>query len=57
MSNLGLFVVGSLVTLIVLFAMGILVWGAIMDGRYNDAHRAADEAAARGDQPIRPVNA
>ncbi len=56
MSNLGIFLVGTLVTLIVLSALGLLVWGAIMDGRYNDAHRAADEAA-RGDRPGRPVNA
>ncbi len=56
MSNLGIFLVGTLVTLIVLSALGLLVWGAIMDGRYNDEHRVADEAA-RGDRPGRPVNA
>ncbi|MEP7223493.1 MAG: hypothetical protein ABI783_00860 [Actinomycetota bacterium] len=39
MSNLGLFIVGTLVTLLVTSSMGLLFWGAILDGR--------DEAAAR----------
>ena len=46
MSNLGLFVVGSLVTLLVAASMALLIWGAVLDGRYNDARRA-DERARR----------
>ena len=48
MSNIGLFAVGTAVTLLVVAALGLLVWGAILDGRYEDEQRtAADDAAAR----------
>jgi hypothetical protein len=33
MSNLGLFVVGTLVTLLVTASMALLCWGAVLDGR------------------------
>ena len=43
MSAVGLFVIGMVVTLIVCAALGLLVWGAILDGRYAAEHNA-DEA-------------
>ena len=45
MSNLGLFVVGTLVTLLVAASMALLIWGAILDGR-DEAARRADEREA-----------
>jgi len=39
MSNVALFTVGFLVTLIVALAMALLIWGAVMDGREEDRHR------------------
>ena len=33
MSNLALFAVGALVTLIVAAALALLAWGAVLDGR------------------------
>ena len=48
MSNIGLFAVGVVVTLLVMAALALLVWGAILDGRYEDEQRAAsDEASTR----------
>ena len=44
MSNLGLFIVGTLVTLLVASSIAILVWGAILDGRDETERRAADQA-------------
>jgi len=35
MSTLALFAYGTIVTLIVVFGIGLLVWGAILDGRYE----------------------
>ena len=43
MSAVGLFAIGVVVTLIVGFALGLLVYGAILDGRYA-AERKAEEA-------------
>jgi len=43
MSGLGLFIVGALVTLIVAIALALLVYAAILDGRYAAAQRAAFE--------------
>lgn len=42
MSNVGLFIVGTLVTLLVVSSIAILVWGAILDGRDETERRAAD---------------
>ena len=42
MSGAGLFIVGVLVTLIVVAAMVLLVYAAILDGRDAEARRAAD---------------
>ncbi len=44
MSNVGLFVVGTLVTLLVAAAVAILVYGAILDGRDEAERREADAA-------------
>jgi hypothetical protein len=41
MSNLGLFVVGTFVTLLVLGMITLLAWGAVLDGRYDAEQRAA----------------
>ena len=43
MSAVGLFAMGVVVTLIVCAALGLLVYGAILDGRYAAEH-SADEA-------------
>ena len=43
MNTVGLFAVGVIVTLIVGAALGLLVYGAILDGRYATEHNA-DEA-------------
>ena len=45
MSNVAVFAVGLLVTLIVAGAMALLVWGAIIDGREDDERRADNEHA------------
>lgn len=42
MSATGLFIIGVLVTLIVAAAMALLVYAAILDGRYAAARQAAD---------------
>ena len=44
MSNLGLFVVGTLVTLLVAASMALLIRGAVLDGRDEDARRATEGA-------------
>jgi hypothetical protein len=40
MSGIGLFVVGAVVTLITLAGLGLLVWGAVLDGREEREVRA-----------------
>ena len=50
MSNIGLFAVGVVVTLLVVAALALLVWGAILDGRYENEQRAAAEDARRARQ-------
>ena len=40
MTHLGVFLAGVAVTLIVVAALGLLVWGAILDGR-DEARRRA----------------
>jgi hypothetical protein len=40
MNTVALFAYGTLVTLIVAFGIGLLVWGAILDGRYEREVRA-----------------
>ncbi len=47
MSNAALFASGTLITLVFVVGMGLLVWGAILDGRYNKAvHDRMDLDAA-----------
>jgi hypothetical protein len=43
MNTVGLFAIGLIVTLIAGAALGLLVYGAILDGRYAAEHKA-DEA-------------
>ncbi len=60
MSNIGLFAVGVVVTLLVVAALGLLFWGAILDGRYEDEQRAAEEDAstrARQDPALHAIDA
>lgn len=59
MSNVGLFVMGFFVTLLVVASLGLLVWGAIMDGRYDDEQRVAeaDRAAPQRETPLRAIDA
>lgn len=60
MSNIGLFAVGSVVTLLVMGALALLVWGAILDGRYDDEQRkASDDAPIRAklDPALHPIDA
>ena len=54
-TNIELFALGVLVTLLTSAALAPLIWAAIQDGRYNDqqqdvyrdeAHHVADAAAA-----------
>jgi len=51
MSNVAVFAVGLLVTLMVAAAMALLVWGAIIDGREDEERRetnALDEVSRIG---------
>jgi hypothetical protein len=41
MSNVALFALGGFVTLLVGGALALLVWGAILDGRYDEERRSA----------------
>ena len=45
MSNLGIFLTGAVVTMLVVGALLLLLWGAVMDGRQNDAADASVEEA------------
>jgi hypothetical protein len=56
MSNLGLFIVGALVTLLVTGSMALLFWGAVLDGRDEQARRAAERDTAR-QKDLRVVDA
>ena len=55
MSNVALFALGAVVTLLVAGAITLLVWGAILDGRYNDAQRAALRVGEP--DPVRAIDA
>ncbi len=56
MSNLGLFIVGTLVTLLAALAMALLFWGAVLDGRDEEARRAAEREASES-KGLRVVDA
>lgn len=47
MSNVAVFAVGLLVTLMVASAMALLIWGAVIDGR-EDGERRADNEHSTG---------
>ena len=49
MSNVAVFAVGLLVTLMVAGAMALLIWGAIIDGREDEERRADNEQSADAD--------
>ena len=53
MSHVGLFLVGTAVTLITVAALALLVWGAILDGR--DQARVRELAARQPAGGSRPV--
>jgi hypothetical protein len=52
MSTVGLFAVGAAVTLVVAVALGVCIWGAILDGRYDREHR---QLGTGEPGPLRPV--
>ena len=55
MSTPGLFVVGVLVTLIVAVALALLVYAAVLDGRYAAAQKLAGEQETLSDADRDPV--
>lgn len=58
MNTLGLFVVGAFVTMIVLSAIGMLVYAAVMDGRHvRDEHERAEDRALREAQAAEAAEA
>ena len=52
MTNVAVFAVGLLVTLMIAAAMALLVWGAIIDGREEKERREAN-ALRRPDEVTR----
>ncbi len=48
MSNVALFLVGALVTLLVSASMALLIWGAILDGRDQREFEAAERESVQG---------
>ena len=60
MNSIALFAIGTVVTLLVFGAMLLLVWGAILDGRYENERKAAEKDAllrATQKRALRPVDA
>ena len=55
MSTPGLFVVGVLVTLIVAAALALLLYAAVLDGRYAAAQKLAREQETLSDEDRDPV--
>ncbi len=55
MSNVAVFGVGLLVTLLVVGAMALLVLGAVIDGREDDQRRAENEHGDASDAHVVPV--
>ncbi len=53
MSDTGIFIVGAIISLIVFFAFGGLLWAAVLDGR---AQSVPDDlhASPKGDAPRTP---
>jgi hypothetical protein len=57
MSTAGLFVAGTLVTLLVTASMALLIWGAVLDGHENARLDGEREAARQGQSTIRVADA
>jgi len=57
MSNVALFTVGFFVTLIVVAALSLLFWGAVLDGREEEERRAERERARAGVTSVESVGA
>ncbi len=56
MNAFALFAYGLFVTMIVFVAIGLLIWGAILDGRYDQEMREQrDEDETQANAPRRPV--
>jgi hypothetical protein len=57
MNSIGLFIVGTFVSLLVLASVALLSWGAVLDGREQARQSAEADAAPRADDrgPIAPV--
>ncbi len=55
MSTPGLFVVGVLVTLIVAAALALLIYAAILDGRYAAAQKLAREQEVLSEADRGPI--
>ena len=53
MSTIGLFAIGTVVTLIAAFALGLCLWGAVLDGRDEHDRRTADEGERN---PLHPAS-
>ena len=56
MNNLGLFVAGTFVTLLVTASMALLFWGAVLDGRDERARLDAERDTA-SQKDLRVVDA
>ncbi len=56
MSNLSLFIVGTLVTLLVASSMALLFFGAVLDGRDEKARLAAERETSES-QKLRVLDA
>jgi hypothetical protein len=46
MSNIGLFAIGTFVTMLVVASVSLLVWAAILDGRDQQSRYAAERDAS-----------
>jgi hypothetical protein len=60
MNSVGLFIIGSFVSLLVLASVVLLSWGAVLDGRYEQGRQSADSEAATqtdGDPPVAGLDA
>jgi hypothetical protein len=51
MNHVGIFIAGTLVTLVVTTALALLVWGAILDGRDEAERRELERQRERAVSP------
>jgi hypothetical protein len=50
-NSVGLFIIGSFVSLLVLASVVLLSWGAVLDGRYEQGRQSPDfEAGTQTDE-------